>query len=183
MTLIVALVLLAASAQATPDRTDFSGRWVPDTAPAANEDATLRLVVDQPLTHTTEDGRAMKPGFRRISIRRETSAGTREETHLPGVIGGTAGGVTKDGVRVGDSSRTATVWRGDALVFEHVSHGPDGPGTGRWTERRETWSLDPEGRLRIEMSTEDWESPRRVEVRLYHRETIRFPAGELPRSR
>ena len=89
--LIVALIVLAGSAQPTPDRPDFSGRWVLEIPPRTSEDVTHRLVVDQPITRTSVRGEAMKPAFLRISIRREMNAGSAEETRLIGVIGGTVG--------------------------------------------------------------------------------------------
>jgi hypothetical protein len=175
MLLIVALSLLAATAQATPEQPDFSGRWVLDSAAASSPDIVRRLVVRQPITRTNVFGEPMKPAFLRISIRREGDSGNSEETRDIGVVGGRVSG-TKDGLRVGDSTYEETVWQRDSLVFATHTYGPDGPRTGEWSECREAWSLERDGRLRVEMSVESWKSPRRVDVYVYRRE----PAPEPP---
>jgi hypothetical protein len=71
---------------------------------------------------------------------------------------------------VANSTREETVWRRESLVFANLSYGPKEPRTGDWTERREEWSLQPDGRLRVEISAESWKSARRVEVHFYRRD-------------
>jgi hypothetical protein len=135
-----------------------------DTPADASPDTARRLVVLQPITRTNVLGEPMKPAFLRISIRREGDSGNSEETHLIGVVGGTVSGLVKDGQKVGDSTRMETVWRRDALVLANLSLGPDGPRTGNWTERREEWSLERDGRLRVEIAAESWKGSRRVDI-------------------
>jgi hypothetical protein len=170
MVLLVALALLAATVQATPDQPDFSGRWVLDAPALANPDTARRLVVFQPITRTTVFGEPMKPAFLSISIRREGVSANSEETRLIGVVSGITPGLSKEGLTVGNSTREETVWRRDSLVFANLSSGQDGPRTGDWTERREEWSLEPDGRQRVEISAESWKSARRVDVYFYRRE-------------
>jgi len=168
--LLAALALLAATQAAMPEHPDFSGRWVLHTPALANPDTPRRLVVLQPIVRTTVFGDPMKPAFLRISIRRETVSGSNEETRDIGVMGGSVSGLSKDGVSIGNSTSMETVWRGDSLVFANLSYGPNGPRTGDWTERREEWSLERDGSLRIELSVESWNSARRVDVYFYSRE-------------
>lgn len=170
MVLLVALTLLAATVQATQDQPDFSGRWMLDTPALANPDAARRLVVRQPITRTTVFGEPMKPAFLSISIWREGVSATSEESRLIGVVTGNTPGLSKEGLAVGNSTREETVWRRSSLVLTNSSYGPDGPRTGDWAERREEWSLEPDGRLRVEISAESWKSARRVHVYFYRRE-------------
>src|SRR5262249_24460961 len=145
MVLLLALALLAGTAQETPEHTDFTGRWVLDTVATSVPDAAHELIVVQPVTRTNVRGEPMKPAYLSISIRRESACGTREETRHVGVAGGTVGGITRDGQRLDDSSHAETFWQGDALILTNGTYGPDGRGTGKWTERREAWSLTTDG--------------------------------------
>jgi len=112
----------------------------------------------------------MTLAFLRITVRRETDSGNTQETRLISIVGGHMGGLSKDGISVGNSTRFETAWRGRALVFMDESYGPDGPRTGDWTERHEEWSLQPDGRLRIEIQAESWKSARQVNVYFYRRD-------------
>ena len=178
MVLLVALTLLAATVQAPPDQPDFSGRWVLDTPNLATPDAARRIVVVQPITRSTVSGAPMKPAFLRISIRREGVSANSDETRLIGVAGGTVTGLvggtvpdlSREGFSVGNSTREETAWQRDSLVFANSSYGPGGPRTGDWTERREKWSLEPDGRLRVEILAASGKSARRLDVYLYRRE-------------
>ena len=113
----------------------------------------------------------MPPAYLRISTRREGLSGVTNETREIGIIGGTVGGVvTRDGSKPGPSSRYETIWRGDTLVILESSDGPDGPHTGDWWERSETWSLDTGGRLRVEIVTDAHDRARQTSICLYRRQ-------------
>jgi hypothetical protein len=43
--------------------------------------------------------------------------------------------------------------RGQSLVFESGSHAGQLPEHGVWSERREVWTLDPDGHLRVVITT------------------------------
>ena len=139
--------------------------------PAANSDTAHRLVVLQPIIRADVFGEPMKPAFLHISIRRERVSGNSDEIRPIGIVGGTVPGLSKEGLPVGNSTRVETVWRLDSLVFADLSYGHHGPRTGDWTERREEWSLERDGRLRVELTTESWKSARRVDVFFYRRES------------
>jgi hypothetical protein len=129
------------------------------------------LVVDQPIERANARGEPVSPAFPRISIRREGASGATSETHEIGIIGGVVDGVAVGAARTrGPSSRYETVWRGDALVFLTSRHGPDGPQTGDWSARRESWSLDSAGRLQVEIVSEAHDRPSQTSVWLYRRE-------------
>ena len=174
MVLFVALAV-AAAAQARPEQPDFSGRWMLTTPAVANPDTPRRLVVLQPIIRTNVFGEPIEPAFLHISVRREGVSANSEETRVIG-IGGTVPGLSEQGIPAGNSTRVETVWRRDSLVFVNLSYGPDGPRTGDWTERREVWSLQRDGRLRVELSVERRNSARRVDVYSYWRES---PAESL----
>ena len=44
-------------------------------------------------------------------------------------------------------------WRGDVLLFQRSSFTGQAPNTGVWDDRREAWSSDPDGRLRVTFTT------------------------------
>jgi hypothetical protein len=91
----------------------------------------------------------MTPYFKEISIEREFAAVTRSETFPIGVVGGSvsasAGGSTPTGPRTHHAVR----WDRSALVFEHGTYSSDTRETAEWTERREVWSRELDGRLRV----------------------------------
>jgi hypothetical protein len=95
----------------------------------------------------------MEPSFRDITIERQFETGTRSENHLIGVQGGTVPGLRADGIPNGPTAHHAVKWDGNALVFESGSYTGQRPETGTWAERREIWSLDADGRLRVAITT------------------------------
>jgi hypothetical protein len=171
MMLFVALALFAATAQSIPEHPDFSGRWVIDTPAVVDPDTPRQLVVVQPIIRRNVLGESMKPAFLRIAIHREGAFGHTDETRVMGAMGGTVPGLSKAGLAIDNSTRVETVWRRDSLVLANLSYGPGGPGSGDWTERREEWSLQRDGRLRVERSVESWTTARRVDVSFYRRES------------
>ena len=113
----------------------------------------------------------MAPAFLRISIQRERASATSRDAHEIGIIGGTVGGgVSKTGADRGPSTRWETRWVADSLVFASATFDPDEPHTGKWAERVETWSLEPDGRLRVEIATESSDRARETSILLYRRE-------------
>lgn len=144
-----AVVMLATLGVAAQDRPDFSGRWVLATPQPSDAEIPLALSVRQTLVRTTVRGDPMEPFFRDITMERQFETGTRSETHLIGVQGGTVPGLRPDGSPNGPTAHHAVKWDGNALVFESGSYTGQRPETGTWTERREVWSLDADGRLRV----------------------------------
>lgn len=132
---------------AAQDKPDFSGRWVLATPQQSGTDIPLVLSVRQTLVRTTVNGEPMEPFFQDISIERQFETGTHSENHRIGMQGGTVSGLRADGSPNGPTAHYAVRWDGGALTFESGNHSGQRPETGVWTERREIWSLDADGRL------------------------------------
>lgn len=145
----IALIMVATVGVAAQDKPDFSGRWVLAAQQQSDTAIPSALSVSQPLVRTTIRGDPMEPFFRDIAIDRQFDSSTRSETHLIGVQGGVVPGLRADGSPSGPTAHHAVKWDGNALVFESGSYTGQHPETGVWTERREVWSLDPDGRLRV----------------------------------
>ena len=123
--------------------------WILSTPQQSDTDIPLALSVRQTLVRTTVRGDPMEPFFREITIERQFETGTQSETHLIGVQGGTVSGRRADGSPTGLNTHHAVKWDENALVFESGSYTGPYPETGAWPERRETWSLEADGRLRV----------------------------------
>jgi len=163
----VVLVATLASPQAHPD---FSGRWTLDAPSSAPADAARVLVIEQPVTRTNVRGEPIPPAYLHLSVRREGPSGVTADTYLIGTIGGVVGGVDRNGKRIGLSSRFETAWRGNTLTFLTRDDGPDGPHVGEWWERSESWSLDSDGRLQVQIVTEAHDRAQQRTVLRYRRE-------------
>lgn len=156
-----------ATAQAQPD---FSGRWILAEAGRGRQDVPRALTVRQSVARTTVRGEPMDPFFTDIAIDREFENGARADTYPIGVLGGTVPGVRKDGSRMeGPRGHQAVAWDVDALVFESGSYTGETPGSGSWTERRERWTLEADGRLRIAITTAGSGETSRTVTLMYRR--------------
>jgi hypothetical protein len=147
------IVLALAAGAVAQDKPDFSGRWVLVPPPEPGPDVPRALGVTLTVTSTTVTGAPMEPHFSQIHIAREFESGTESEGHRIGLIGGSVGGRSADGKSLGTTTRYSVTWFNRTLVFESSSHTGEAPGTGQWTDRVETWSLDAEGRLRITITS------------------------------
>lgn len=157
---MVALTTVGVAAQ---DKPDFSGRWVLAIPQQSDADIPLALSVRQTVMRTTVRGDPMEPFFGEIAIEREFEIGTRSETHLIGVQGGTVSGLRADGSPTGPRTDHAVKWDGNALVFETGTYTGQYPETGTWAERREIWSFEADGRLRVAItSRSSGDGPRAV---------------------
>jgi hypothetical protein len=143
-------VVAQLTAQDTPD---FSGDWVLESAPQSAADIPKRLSVRQSLTRTNVRGEPMKPFFKDITVARELANGRRSETYQIGIAGGTVPGPRTDGSADGPRTHRRVEWEERTLVIENGSYTGPTRESGQWTERREVWSLDPGGRLRLAITT------------------------------
>jgi hypothetical protein len=167
----IVLALIALLGQ-SPPHPDFSGRWILDSPSPASADAALKLTIEQPITRTNVRGEPIAPACLRITIRRETVSSVTTETRVIGAIGGVVEGpVVRDGRSIpGPETRFEDGWRDGSLVFSTSGHDRDGPQTGDWFERSESWSLEPDGRLRVETVSEGRDQPKKTTVLVYRRE-------------
>jgi hypothetical protein len=62
-------------------------------------------------------------------------------------------GLGADGIPNGPTAHHTVKWDGNALVFESGSYTGQRPETGTCAERREIWSLNADGRLRVAITT------------------------------
>jgi len=144
---VIAILTVGLAAQEKPD---FSGRWVLVTSQQQPDgDVPSELSVHQTVVQTTVRGEPMKPYVSDISIGRQFATGLRSETHQIGVIGGNVSGPDTAASQNDPNVHHAVRWEGDTLILEGGSHSGPRPRTGVWKERREAWSLDADGRLRI----------------------------------
>jgi hypothetical protein len=166
----IVLSLVVGATLAAQDKPDFSGRWVLESPSPDAPDIPRVLSVRQSLVRTTVRGDPMTPFFKDIAIDREFESGTRSETHEIGVVGGIVPGVRADGTsNGGPRGHHAVTWEGDALVFESGSFTGETSGAGAWTERREVWSLDPKGHLRMVITTRSSSGGAKVVTLVYRR--------------
>jgi hypothetical protein len=149
----IILSLLAATALAIQDTPDFSGRWVLVSGAPTGDAVARAMVVRQSLVRTNVRGEPITPFFKDIAIEREFAAATRSETLPIGVVGGFVAGIARGATPAGPRGHHAVKWDGSALVFEHGTYTGDARQTGTWAERREVWSLEPDGRLRVTITT------------------------------
>jgi hypothetical protein len=153
MTRSVILVGLAIVAVAAQDKPDFSGSWLLSSSEVPRSDIPRALLVRQPLVRTNVHGESMRPFYLNIAVDREFASGTRSQTYMIGVVGGVVPGLTRDGTPRGSTEHHAVTWDENTLVFETGTYTGSARETGAWAERREVWSLDPDGRLRVVITT------------------------------
>jgi hypothetical protein len=130
------------------DAPDFSGHWALESASPSAADIPRALWVAMSLVRTNVRGEPMNPFFKDITVARDLANGTSSETYQIGVVGGTVGG-RGSGRNDFPSSHHRVVWEKQTLVIETGSYTGPTPESGQWAERREAWSLDPDGRLRL----------------------------------
>lgn len=164
------LALVVGAPLAAQDKPDFSGRWVLQSPLHSALDIPRALSVRQLLVRTTARGEPMTPFFKAIAIDREFASGTRSETYDIGIVGGVVPGLREDGSPTGPTTRhDAVKWQGRMLVFEKGSYTGQAAETGVWAERREVWSLDRAGRLRMEIAIRSSVDPPKTVTLIYRR--------------
>ena len=153
-----AAALVLAQAQPVPPQPDFSGRWRLVSSPPSGAEAPQTMTVTQTIARTNVYGKPITPFFKELLVTREYAAGPRTERHLLGVVGGSVGGsvagVRPGSTRVGTDTRHRVTWDHRTLVIENGRY------TGaEWDVRREEWSFDEDGRLRLVITTRSSQSP------------------------
>ena len=171
----LAVVLLYGAPSGTSDdqspaasRPDFSGEWVLESASPSSPDIPRTLSVRQFQLEKSARGGSTTVSFPSITIERNLETGPATESHQIGIIGGTVGGIGRDGRQSGPFTSHAVTWDGDALAFENESHTERVEPT-TWSERREVWSVDEGGRLRIVISNRSSDGSAGLQTLLYRR--------------
>jgi hypothetical protein len=147
------------------DKPDFSGRWILQSASESGPDVPKALSVRLSVTRTTARGEPMRPWYSAITIGRQLPGGTHSESRDIGIEGGHVGGVRADGRPSGSFTRYKVVWEARVLIFEEETGD-----AGSWTGRREVWSMDPDGRLHVVLTTRGADRPARSLTLAYRRE-------------
>lgn len=166
---LIVVIFGAAVGLAAQDKPDFSGRWVLASSEQPGPDTPRALSVRQSIVRTTVRGEPMTPFCKDIAIDLEFESGTRSETRAIGIIGGVVPGIRKGGSPDGPHGHHAVTWDQNALIFESGNYTGETPGTGVWDERREVWSLEPDGRLRVAMTTRSSVDAARTVTLMYRR--------------
>jgi hypothetical protein len=133
------------------DKPDFSGVWMLESG-SSGVDIPQTLSVSQSLVRTNVRGEPIPPFFKDITVRRSLPDGTHSETYQIGIVGGTVAG-TADGNAGRPRTHHRVAWEEQALVIESGSYTGAVQESGDWTERREVWSLDSNGRLHLAITT------------------------------
>ena len=154
---VAAAVLAFTPAWQAPSEPDFSGDWKLVSSAPSGATAPLSMAVEQPITRADVYGKPMKPFYRELLVTRDFGDGPRTERHGIGGIGGRVGS-SRDG-RSSGRSEFRVGWEGRTLVIEHANYAGPIPGAGDWDRRREEWSFDADGRLRIVITTRTSQSP------------------------
>ena len=142
---LIALAVLVAPLQ-SQTQPDFSGIWTLDPASATDVPATMS--VTQVIVRANVRGEPIAPFFRQIVIVR----GGRTESYDIGVGGGSVS-ATVHGSQPVRRSHHSVVWEDQVLTIESGTYTGTAVETGEWSERREAWSLDSDGRLHVRIST------------------------------
>jgi hypothetical protein len=157
--LVVVLLTSIATPLAAQDKPDVSGSWILESAQQPGGDVPNALTVSQ----------SMNGSFKDIAITRTLANGARSDTYLIGVGGGTLSGVRHWNDPV-SRAHFNVEWQEQTLLIESGSYTRSAPETGEWAERREAWSLDSEGRLRVAIATRSSADVSTAAMLLYRRQ-------------
>jgi hypothetical protein len=168
------MVVLTASSASVPvaqAKPDFSGRWVLEAPVQPPPEIPRALTIQQPGMRASTGGEPTKPS-NTITVQREFPSNTSVDTYQIGIQGGLVGGIQPDGTRERLRTRHSVRWEGDTLAFESGRYTGTPSETGEWTERREEWSLDATGRLRLLIMTRS-SSEKPSEITLIYRRPVK----------
>ena len=169
LALVVVGLTLAVVQLAAQDTPDFSGSWVLESGAPAAPDTPKSMSVSQTLERTNVRGGVGTVVLQHIAIKRELEGGTHTDTYRIGLIGGAVAGLS-GGIRTGTSTHFRVVWAEQALVIETGSYTGEKPESGQWAERREVWSLEPDGRLHLAITTRSSVEDSRTMMLVYRRQ-------------
>lgn len=156
--LVVLIGIAGVPNLAAQDKPDFSGHWVVESGAPAGPDIPAVLSIEQTIERTTIHGEPMEPFVKAITVAREFRSETRSETYsvgtISGTVSGTASGISPIGTYKAPRTYREVGWEGQALVILSGSYTGSAPETGLWAEQREVWTLDPQGRLHVSITSD-----------------------------
>ena len=171
---VIATLTLSGNFALAQDKPDFSGSWVLASS-ASDADVPKALSIQQPLVRTNRRGEPVTPTYFEIAIARTLPTGTSSETFWIGAVSGSlTGGVIGDrtsGItpRVVTRTHSRVAWEEQTLVIEIGRYTGPAPETGDWFERREAFSLPPDGALRLEITSRSSAADRKTILATYRR--------------
>ena len=158
-------IVMTAMTTADTGVPDFSGRWVLEPGQESVADVARAMSITQALV----SGEPVSSPIRQVTVVRDFTTSSQTETYRIG-----ASSITVPGWWLGEpkgpKTRQRVAWQDTTLVIDRGSYTGPAPEAGQWTERRETWSLDPAGRLRLTIITRGSDRPVTTDVQLYRRE-------------
>jgi len=161
--LLAVSVVVPLMAQDTPD---FSGQWALESVSPSAADIPRALTVTMSIVRTNVRGEPMTPFFSDITVIRELAYGTSSETYQIGLEGGSVGGAVGGAY---PSRHHRVIWEKQTLVVETGNYTGPALESGQWTERREAWSFDPGGRLRLVITSRSSDSASSTVTLVYRR--------------
>lgn len=153
-----------------PPEPDFSGDWKLVSPVPPGVEAAAAMTVVQPVTRADVYGKPINPFFAELLVTREYATGPRTERHLIGATGGTVSGAVPGGQSAASATSTqhSVRWQGRTLVLESSRYIGPASAWREWDKRREEWSFDEQGRLRIVVTTETSERSETSSVTLIY---------------
>ena len=147
----------------------LSGRWVLEAGQEGVPGAPRAVTVSQSFTRAMERG-PMKPFFKDVTIAREFETGTRSETYQIGVAGERIPSVNEDGTPNQRLIDHSVRFEGQSLVIEVGSAIGKTSEKDVRPERREVWHVEPDGRLKLTITTRTSNDPARTDTLMYRRQ-------------
>lgn len=112
----------------------------------------------------------MKPFFRDLTIEREFESGTRSETYQIDAVGERAPDIRDDASRARQRTDHSIRWDGNSLVIQNGSYSTSTAPSGVRVEQREVWSLGPDDRLKVTITTRSSVDAPRTDTVTYRRQ-------------
>jgi hypothetical protein len=145
------------------------GRWILEAGQEAVSVAPQAVAVRQSLTRTMERG-PMKPFFKDVTIEREFATGIRSETYQIGVAGERVPSVNKEGTANRRLIDHSVRFEGQSLIIESGSEISKTPESNGRPERREVWQVEPDGRLKLTITTRTSNDSPKTDTFMYRRQ-------------
>ena len=151
---LAGLVALSHTSVTGQNHPDFTGYWTLESP--AQQDPDIPPVLGVRLQAGTPES---------LLIERRYSARIERASHKLNVVGGSVVGTAR--------SLHSARWEGTTLVLVQGAYARNGGGARDWSERREEWTLDQDGKLRVTISmTGAQVNVRQISAR-YRRLTLR----------
>lgn len=167
---VVAWGLLTTLTFAQGVASGFSGRWELDAGQQTGIDVVLVLTIDEPPLQSRSAGSVRDSSNDLVRVVRELETGALTEVYRLGVPAVTISGFGPGRPRGPKTHVRATRAPAKLTIASGSYTGPMRE-SGEWTEQVETWSFEPDGRLRVTIASRGSNRPDTTVSRLYRRAT------------